>query len=120
MVNNIEVNVSNAAEYISRAKEETKKAVRYQKKSRRVSVCLSLLGRPRRVFHRLHNFFLNVLHLCTSYACLHAFETKFTFTLAEIHHHCICSVDPARGRCINRGPLCRTNQTPFMRTAKTA
>ncbi|XP_061672631.1 syntaxin-2 isoform X3 [Syngnathoides biaculeatus] len=37
MVNNIESNVSNAAEYICRAKEETKKAVRYQKKSRRVS-----------------------------------------------------------------------------------
>eukprot|EP00064_Thunnus_orientalis_P008110 superscaffoldBa00000947_g8133 len=35
MVNNIENNVSNAAEYICRAKEETKKAVRYQKKSRR-------------------------------------------------------------------------------------
>uniref|UniRef100_A0A3Q2GIY9 Syntaxin 2b n=1 Tax=Cyprinodon variegatus TaxID=28743 RepID=A0A3Q2GIY9_CYPVA len=35
MVNNIENNVSNAAEYIYRAKEETKKAVRYQKKSRR-------------------------------------------------------------------------------------
>ena len=36
MVDNIEKNVSNAAEYILRAKEETKKAVRYQKKSRRV------------------------------------------------------------------------------------
>uniref|UniRef100_A0A4W5N8N2 Syntaxin 2b n=1 Tax=Hucho hucho TaxID=62062 RepID=A0A4W5N8N2_9TELE len=35
MVNNIEKNVSNAAEYIGRAKEETKKAVRYQKKSQR-------------------------------------------------------------------------------------
>lgn len=43
MVNNIEVNVSNAAEYISRAKEETKKAVRYQKKSRRVRVSSFLL-----------------------------------------------------------------------------
>lgn len=41
MVNNIEVNVSNAAEYISRAKEETKKAVRYQKKSRRKLACLA-------------------------------------------------------------------------------
>jgi len=40
MVNNIENNVSNAAEYIYRAKEETKKAVRYQKKSRRVSAPL--------------------------------------------------------------------------------
>uniref|UniRef100_A0A6Q2ZN01 t-SNARE coiled-coil homology domain-containing protein n=1 Tax=Esox lucius TaxID=8010 RepID=A0A6Q2ZN01_ESOLU len=36
MVNNIEKNVSNAVEYIGRAKEETKKAVRYQRKSRRV------------------------------------------------------------------------------------
>lgn len=53
MVNNIEVNVSNAAEYISRAKEETKKAVRYQKKSRRVSVSPSLLSLPP-VFVRLH------------------------------------------------------------------
>ncbi|XP_010893360.1 syntaxin-2 isoform X4 [Esox lucius] len=35
MVNNIEKNVSNAVEYIGRAKEETKKAVRYQRKSRR-------------------------------------------------------------------------------------
>lgn len=38
MVNNIEKNVSSAAEYIGLAKEETKKAVRYQKKSRRVRV----------------------------------------------------------------------------------
>lgn len=42
MVNNIEKNVSNAAEYICSAKEETKKAVRYQKKSRRVCVSFSL------------------------------------------------------------------------------
>ncbi|KAF7669166.1 hypothetical protein LDENG_00236040 [Lucifuga dentata] len=45
MVNNIEKNVSNAAEYIDRAKEETKKAVRYQKKSRRkyIIVAFALL-----------------------------------------------------------------------------
>uniref|UniRef100_A0A668APM9 Syntaxin 2 n=1 Tax=Myripristis murdjan TaxID=586833 RepID=A0A668APM9_9TELE len=45
MVNNIEKNVSNAAEYICRAKEETKKAVRYQKKSRRryIIVAFALL-----------------------------------------------------------------------------
>ncbi|KAM4745265.1 syntaxin-2 [Anableps anableps] len=41
MVNNIENNVSNAAEYIYRAKEETKKAVRYQKKSRRKYIILA-------------------------------------------------------------------------------
>ncbi|XP_008335749.1 syntaxin-2 [Cynoglossus semilaevis] len=41
MVNNIETNVSNAAEYIVRAKEETKKAVRYQKKSRRKYIILA-------------------------------------------------------------------------------
>nr|XP_046203435.1 syntaxin-2 isoform X1 [Oncorhynchus gorbuscha]XP_046203436.1 syntaxin-2 isoform X1 [Oncorhynchus gorbuscha] len=41
MVNNIENNVSNAAEYIGRAKEETKKAVRYQKKSRRKLILLA-------------------------------------------------------------------------------
>ncbi|XP_019718406.1 syntaxin-2 isoform X2 [Hippocampus comes] len=44
MVNNIENNVSNAAEYICRAKEETKKAVRYQKKSRRKLLCLAVCG----------------------------------------------------------------------------
>ncbi|XP_031675444.1 syntaxin-2 isoform X2 [Oncorhynchus kisutch] len=46
MVNNIENNVSNAAEYIGRAKVETKKAVRYQKKSRRklfwLAICVAL------------------------------------------------------------------------------
>ncbi|XP_068166501.1 syntaxin-2 isoform X1 [Antennarius striatus] len=42
MVNNIETNVSNAAEYICRAKEETKKALRYQKKSRRKYLILAL------------------------------------------------------------------------------
>ncbi|CAB1445545.1 unnamed protein product [Pleuronectes platessa] len=41
MVDNIEKNVSNAAEYILRAKEETKKAVRYQKKSRRKCIILA-------------------------------------------------------------------------------
>ncbi|XP_055775228.1 syntaxin-2 isoform X1 [Salvelinus fontinalis] len=41
MINNIENNVSNAAEYIGRAKEETKKAVRYQKKSRRKLILLA-------------------------------------------------------------------------------
>ncbi|KAM8759673.1 syntaxin-2 isoform 1-T1 [Acanthopagrus schlegelii] len=41
MVNNIEKNVSNAAEYICSAKEETKKAVRYQKKSRRKYIILA-------------------------------------------------------------------------------
>ncbi|XP_029018524.1 syntaxin-2 isoform X2 [Betta splendens] len=44
MVNNIEKNVSNAAEYVCRAKEETKKAVRYQKKSRRKLLCLAVCG----------------------------------------------------------------------------
>ncbi|KAM6954461.1 syntaxin-2 [Aplochiton taeniatus] len=41
MVNNIESNVSKAADYIVRAKEETKKAVRYQRKSRRKSILLA-------------------------------------------------------------------------------
>lgn len=36
MVNNIEKNVENATDYIEHAKEETKKAVKYQSKSRRV------------------------------------------------------------------------------------
>lgn len=38
MINNIEKNVTNAVEYIGHAKEETKKAVRYQKKARRVRI----------------------------------------------------------------------------------
>lgn len=36
MIDNIEKNVSNAAEYVSHAKVETKKAVRYQTRARRV------------------------------------------------------------------------------------
>ncbi|XP_029427123.1 syntaxin-2 isoform X1 [Rhinatrema bivittatum] len=35
MINNIEKNVTNAADYVEHAKEETKKAVRYQSKARR-------------------------------------------------------------------------------------
>ncbi|CAL8343209.1 unnamed protein product [Lota lota] len=41
MVNNIEKNVSSAAEFIGLAKEETKKAVRYQKKSRKKFLILA-------------------------------------------------------------------------------
>ncbi|XP_061116339.1 syntaxin-2 isoform X2 [Conger conger] len=52
MVNNIEKNVTNSVEYIGHAKEETKKAVRYQKKARRktlyiaicVAVCVIILA----------------------------------------------------------------------------
>ncbi|XP_078410696.1 syntaxin-2-like isoform X2 [Cetorhinus maximus] len=39
MINNIETNVVKATEYIERAKEETKKAVRYQSKARRNVGC---------------------------------------------------------------------------------
>uniref|UniRef100_A0A8D2LAQ5 t-SNARE coiled-coil homology domain-containing protein n=1 Tax=Varanus komodoensis TaxID=61221 RepID=A0A8D2LAQ5_VARKO len=35
MVNSIEKNVMNAADYVEHAKEETKKAVKYQSKARR-------------------------------------------------------------------------------------
>ncbi|XP_036382875.1 syntaxin-2 isoform X1 [Megalops cyprinoides] len=42
MINNIEKNVTNAVEYIGHAKEETKKAVRYQKKARRKYVIIAL------------------------------------------------------------------------------
>lgn len=38
MINNIEKNVSSAAEYVGTAKGETKKAVRYQKRARRVRI----------------------------------------------------------------------------------
>lgn len=37
MINNIEKNVMNAADYVEHAKEETKKAIKYQSKARRVS-----------------------------------------------------------------------------------
>ncbi|XP_042193605.1 syntaxin-2 [Callorhinchus milii] len=47
MINNIETNVVNAAEYVGRAKEETKKAVRYQSKARRkmfiILICVAIL-----------------------------------------------------------------------------
>ncbi|XP_041058883.1 syntaxin-2-like isoform X1 [Carcharodon carcharias] len=47
MINNIETNVVNATEYIERAKEETKKAVRYQSKARRkmfyIMICVVVL-----------------------------------------------------------------------------
>jgi len=36
MVNNIEKNVMNASDYVEHAKEDTKKAVKYQSKARRV------------------------------------------------------------------------------------
>lgn len=36
MVNSIEKNVMNAVDYVEHAKEETKKAVKYQSKARRV------------------------------------------------------------------------------------
>lgn len=36
MINNIEKNVMNATDYVEHAKEETKKAVKYQSKARRV------------------------------------------------------------------------------------
>ncbi|KAG7480646.1 hypothetical protein MATL_G00058520 [Megalops atlanticus] len=42
MINNIEKNVTNAVEYIGHAKEETKKAVRYQKKARRKTVYIAI------------------------------------------------------------------------------
>ncbi|CAJ0962023.1 unnamed protein product [Ranitomeya imitator] len=43
MINNIEKNVENAADYIEHAKEETKKAVKYQSKSRRKGWIVAIL-----------------------------------------------------------------------------
>ncbi|XP_063820716.1 syntaxin-2 isoform X1 [Pseudophryne corroboree] len=43
MINNIEKNVENAADYIEHAKEETKKAVKYQSKSRRKTWIIAIL-----------------------------------------------------------------------------
>ncbi|XP_018422321.1 PREDICTED: syntaxin-2 [Nanorana parkeri] len=43
MINNIEKNVENATDYIEHAKEETKKAVKYQSKSRRKQWIIGIL-----------------------------------------------------------------------------
>lgn len=47
MVNNIERNVVNSVDYVERAKEETKKAIKYQSKARRkvmfVLICVVTL-----------------------------------------------------------------------------
>ncbi|XP_067395857.1 syntaxin-2 isoform X2 [Emydura macquarii macquarii] len=47
MINNIEKNVMNASDYIEHAKEETKKAVKYQSKARRkmtfIIICVTVL-----------------------------------------------------------------------------
>ncbi|XP_077917272.1 syntaxin-2 isoform X2 [Halichoerus grypus] len=40
MINNIEKNVMNAADYVEHAKEETKKAIKYHSKARRRLLCL--------------------------------------------------------------------------------
>lgn len=42
MINNIEKNVMNAADYVEHAKEETKKAIKYHSKARRVSLVLRI------------------------------------------------------------------------------
>lgn len=47
MINNIEKNVMNAADYVEHAKEETKKAIKYQSKARRkmmfIIICVVIL-----------------------------------------------------------------------------
>ncbi|ELK14244.1 Syntaxin-2 [Pteropus alecto] len=47
MINNIEKNVTNAADYVEHAKEETKKAIKYQSKARRkmmfIIICVIIL-----------------------------------------------------------------------------
>ncbi|XP_075424770.1 syntaxin-2 isoform X1 [Ascaphus truei] len=44
MINNIETNVSNASDYVEHAKEETKKAVKYQSKSRRKQWIIAIIA----------------------------------------------------------------------------
>ena len=46
MINQIEHNVINAAEYVETAKEETKKAVKYQSKARKVPLGLCRSAYP--------------------------------------------------------------------------
>ncbi|CAB4029610.1 syntaxin-2 isoform X2 [Paramuricea clavata] len=43
MVNRIEFNVDQAADYVQSAKKETKKAVKYQSKARRKKICVFVL-----------------------------------------------------------------------------
>lgn len=47
MVNNIERNVVNAVDYVEQAKEETKKAIKYQSKARRTLPCEGRWASPR-------------------------------------------------------------------------
>lgn len=57
MINRIEFNVEQAAEYVGSAKLETKKAVKYQSKARRVGLCqVGKIwdGGPRFKFYFLH------------------------------------------------------------------
>lgn len=95
MVNNIENNVSNAAEYISSAKEETKKAVRWQKKSRRVC------------FWSVDVF--AVFSIKLTHQLLMLSNVLLTVFFTEIHYSRLCSLDPAGCHCTNRGPVCWTN-----------
>ena len=44
MVNQIEFNVTNAADYVETAKDETKKAVRYQSQARKVMMIVRCLS----------------------------------------------------------------------------
>ncbi|XP_055352741.1 syntaxin-1A homolog [Paramacrobiotus metropolitanus] len=44
MIDRIEHNVVNAAEYVAQAKVETKKAVEYQSSARRKKICLIITG----------------------------------------------------------------------------
>uniref|UniRef100_A0A670ZV81 t-SNARE coiled-coil homology domain-containing protein n=1 Tax=Pseudonaja textilis TaxID=8673 RepID=A0A670ZV81_PSETE len=54
MVNSIEKNVMNAVDYVEHAKEETKKAVKYQSKARRVIIilCTRSLGRLEIIYEK--------------------------------------------------------------------
>ena len=59
MVNRIEFNVSDAADFVETAREDTKKAVQYQSAARKVSVlftnfCLFLKTRLRQQILLLH------------------------------------------------------------------
>ena len=55
MIDRIEYNVEQAVDYIETAKSDTKKAVKYQSKARRVSVCLSVYAGEVYSQYRPHN-----------------------------------------------------------------
>lgn len=106
MVNSIENNVSNAAEYICSAKEETKKAVRYQKKSRRVCASLNdLLLKSQRNFAQVkyeHNpYVLLRSKTCSMHASMEVLNCKLNCQLRIAYYYSTTSIQKLRTPLFN-------------------